>query len=490
MESMLDPLVLILLAAILAASAAALYFALSGSRSRAVAERALGERDAARLERERLERAVEELRERSASEAAALRTRLEGEQHARVTAETRCKELQERAEETIQFVEQTRRQLEGTYAQLSQTALKGAVEQLLDVVKPHLDGNRDNIVSTVDQKKSEIENLLTPVRKMLDDYQAQLHRSEKERVEAFSGLTETIRQMNETSASAQREASRLATALRAPQVRGSWGENTLRNCVELAGMSSFCDFEWQYSIEGEDNRRLRPDMIVRLPENRVIAVDSKSPIDAYLAAAEESDEKRRRDFLTQHAANLRRHIDSLSRKDYQEYVQKSLGKSLSFTILFISGEHFLSSAMITDAGIFEYAASKNIVLASPTILVPLLKALNSGWKAEELEENAQKSIELAAELYSRFLKVFEHIQGVGKSLNQAVSRYNDAMRSIDSRLVPAARQIEERIDARRTMEETQKIDRLALEAAKVEVLESLSRLASESDDEETRDEVP
>ncbi|MCA1733032.1 MAG: DNA recombination protein RmuC, partial [Acidobacteria bacterium] len=192
----------------------------------------------------------------------------------------------------------------------------------------------------------------------------------------------------------------------------------------------------------------------------------------------------------QHAANLRRHIDSLSRKDYQEYVQKSLGKSLSFTILFISGEHFLSSAMITDAGIFEYAASKNIVLASPTILVPLLKALNSGWKAEELEENAQKSIELAAELYSRFLKVFEHIQGVGKSLNQAVSRYNEAMRSIDSRLVPAARQIEERIDARRTMEETQKIDRLALEAAKVEVLESLSRLASESDDEESGEETP
>lgn len=472
MDPMIDPLVLTLLFATLAASGAAIFFALGLGRSRAAAERALAERDGAALERER-----------AAADLATVRERLEAEQQARVAAETQCRELQQRAEATVRFVEETRKQLEGTYAQLSQAALKGAVDQLLDVVKPHLEGNQKTIVSTVDQKKSEIENLLAPVKKMLDDYQMHLHRSEKDRVEAFSGLAQQIRQLNEASASAQREASKLATALRAPQVRGSWGENTLRNCVEMAGMNGFCDFEWQYSIEGEENRRLRPDMIVRLPEERVIAVDSKAPIEAYLAAAEESDEKRRRELLAQHASNLRRHIDSLSRKDYQEYVQKSLGKSLSFTILFISGEHFLSSAMITDAEIFEYAASKNIVLASPTILVPLLKALASGWKAEKLEENAQKSIELAAELHSRFLKVFEHFQGVGKSLNQAVTKYNDAMRSIDARLVPAARQLEEQIGARKAMEETQKIDRLALEASKLDVLDEMSVADSAAEDD-------
>ncbi len=424
---------------------------IAAARKSSALHRAEAERDVARTERERTEGAL-----------AQAQRRLEDEQQMRAAADTRCDELQQRAVETVRFVEESRKQLEGTYAQLSQAALGTAVDQLLQVVKPHLDGTKGEIASTLETKKKDIEGLLTPLRQMLETYQGQVQKAEKDRVEAFGGLTEQLRALHAASESTQREAARLATALRSPQARGSWGENTLRNCVELAGMSGFCDFEWQYSLEGEDNKRLRPDMVVRLPEQRVIAVDSKAPLDLYLAAVEETDDKRKKELLLQHAANLRRHIDALSRKEYQEYVQKALGKSLSFTILFISGEQFLSAAMITDSSIFEYAAGKNIVLASPTILVPLLKALASGWKAEELEENAQKSMMLAQDLYTRFAKVFEHFEGIGKALNTAVARYNEAVGSYESRLLPKARQLEEHIATTKTLQEIERIDRFAL----------------------------
>lgn len=447
---------LLILLSLLLVAGLAIGWIIASVRKNAILHRVTAERDHARQERARLDSAL-----------SATRERIEKEQKLRTAAETRCEELQRRMEETVRFVDQSRAQLEGTYAQLSQSALAEAVNQLLHVVKPHLDGAKGDIVSSLDTKKVEIEGLLTPVRQMLDHYQAHLQRSDRERAEAYSGLTEQIRMLHSASESAQRETSRLSTALRSPQVRGSWGENTLKNCVELAGMSPFCDFEWQFTLEGEDNRRLRPDMVVRLPEDRVIAVDAKAPLEAYLAATEESDDKRKRELLDQHAAILRRHIDSLSRREYQEYVQRSLGKRLSFTILFISGEQFLSAAMITDSTIFEYAASKNIVLASPTILVPLLKALASGWKAEQLEENAEKATQLAQELYQRFLKVFEHFEGVGKALNQAVSRYNEAISSVDTRLAPKARQLEEHVTAVKTFKEIERIDKFALSAGKL-----------------------
>ncbi len=451
-----DSPVLLISVVVFVAGAAAGWLIAAGRRS-SVLHRAEAERDVARAERERTETAL-----------ADAQRRIEEEQKLRAAADTRAVELQRRAEEMGRFVEESRKQLEGAYAQLSETALRGAVDHLLEHVKPHLEQSKGDIASTLDMKKKDIEGLLTPLRDMLNAYQGQVQKAEKDRVEAFGGLTEQLRALHQASESTQREASRLATALRSPQARGSWGENTLRRCVELAGMSGFCDFEWQYSLEGEDNKRLRPDMVVRLPEDRVIAVDSKAPLDLYLAAVEETDDKRKKELLEQHATNIRRHIDALSRKEYQEYVQKALGKSLSFTILFISGEQFLSAAMITDSNIFEHAAEKNIVLASPTILVPLLKALASGWKAEALEENAEKSMGIARDLYTRFVKVFEHFEGVGKALNTAVTRYNEAIGSYESRLVPKARQLEEHIATTRTLQEIERIDRFALTSGKLD----------------------
>ncbi|HUP65741.1 MAG TPA: DNA recombination protein RmuC [Thermoanaerobaculia bacterium] len=460
---MFDATTLIAGGILLAAVGVLVGYLAASSRKSALLQRVEAERDGARHERERAGR-----------DLLAMRARLEEAQQARTAAEIRQEELGRQKAEMTRFVESSRLELEGTYAQLSDRALEGAIQKLLHVVAPHLDGNKKEVVSSLETKKAEIEGLLVPIRQMLETYQSQVQQSEAERVKAFGGLTEQLRQLHVTNETAAKETSRLATALRAPQVSGNWGESTLRRCVELAGMSAFCDFDWQYSLEGEENRRYRPDMIVRLPEDRVIAVDSKTPLDAYLTAmGEEVDERRRKELLAQHAATVRRHIDSLSRKEYQEHVQRSVGKTLSFTILFISGEQFLSAAMITDPQIFEYASGKNIVLASPTILVPLLKALASGWKAEEMEENARRSLSLSQELYQRFSTFMGYFDDLRKSLDRSIESYNTAVRSFDSRLAPKVRELEKHLASSRAIDEVRQIDKFALQASRIAELPPL-----------------
>lgn len=453
----MSPGLLVFSALVLLTLGAVLGALTTAARKSALLHRLEAERDHAARERARAE-----------GSAIAIRARVEEAQQARAVAETRCAEMQRQVGEMEAFIARSKEQLEGAYSKLSDQALEGAIQKLLHVVKPHLDGNKNEVASTLDAKKAEIEGLIGPLRLMLTTYQEQLHRSEKERHEAFSGLAEQIRVLHTASESATRETSRLATALRAPQVSGSWGENTLRKCVELAGMSPFCDFDWQYSLEAEDNRRFRPDMIVRLPDDRVIAVDSKAPLEAYLAAmGDDIDDRKRRELMAQHASSIRRHIESLSRKEYQEHIQRTLGKSLSFTILFISGEHFLSAAMITDPQIFEFASSKGIVLASPTILVPLLRALATGWKAEEQEESARKSLELTREFYQRLGTFLDHFDDMRKNLDKAVESYNSAVRSFDSRLAPKVREIEKHIATGKAIEDMRQIDKFALEPSRL-----------------------
>src|SRR5205807_8347936 len=180
--------------------------------------------------------------------------------------------------------------------------------------------NKAQVEGSLETKRVEIDAMLAPVREMLDQYRGEVHKSERARVEAYGGLQEQIRSLLTTTESAQREASRLANALQSPTVRGSWGESSLRRCVELAGMSEFCDFDTQETFATDEGRRVRPDLVVRLPNKRVIAVDAKVPLTEFQAAANESDEARKRDLLLQHARTLRRHIDKLSRREYQDAI--------------------------------------------------------------------------------------------------------------------------------------------------------------------------
>lgn len=415
-------------------------------------ERVKAERDGLQAERRRVD-----------EELSGVRAALADEQRLRTVAETQLAAAQELTASQARFVSDVKLQLEGSYAKLSQEALKAAVDQLTTTVKPHLDGTKGEIVSSLDAKKVEIESLLVPLREMLDRYQAELQSSEKSRFASMAGLQEQIRALLDAQERTQRETAKLSSALRVPNVRGSWGESSLRRCVELAGMSEFCkDFTIQETFEGEDGKRLRPDMVIYLPNDRVIAVDSKAPIDAYLEAAAESDESRRKLLLDQHAKNLRRHIEQLSRKEYQS----SIGESLDFTVLFLGGEQFLSSALMVDPTIFEFAVERKIFLASPTVLLPLLRAVEAGWKAERQEESAREALAICLELYERFVKVFEHIEGVGDALNASVRKYNDAIRSTEQRLLPKARQLQSYVSSTRAVPDVEQLELHALDAPK------------------------
>ncbi len=404
-------------------------------------QRALAERDLARAERERSEAVAAEARRVASIES-----------QARAVAETQAG-----------FLSDTRKQMEEAFAATAQKTLASISTTFLELNKAHLDGSKGEIVSSLDTKKAEIGTMLQPLREMLDRYAGDLTKSEHSRNEAYGGLQEQIRSLLAAQELSQREATRLANALDSPAVRGSWGENSLRRCIELAGMSELCDFDAQETFLSDEGRRLRPDVVIHLPNKRVIAVDAKVPLTDYSIAANESDEPRKREALVAHARTLRRHIESLSRKEYQA----SVGDSLDFTVMFLPGEHFLSAALVTDPMLFEYAVEKKIYLASPTVLLPLLRAVAAGWKAERTEENAKKMHDAGVELFNRFVKVMDLISEIGGALAKTVEQYNKAIRSIDTRLWPKGQELQRMAGSGKELEPLSQVDTVPLESSKL-----------------------
>ena len=360
------------------------------------------------------------------------------------------------AESRLADIKQSRGDMANTFAALAQRAFKDASESLVQMNKTQVDGS-------LETKRAEIEGLLTPVREMLDQYRGELLKSEHSRNEAYGGLQTQVLNLLSAQQLAQREAARLANALQSPAVRGSWGENSLKRCVEMAGLSEFCDFETQETFTTEEGRRVRPDLVVRLPNKRVIAVDSKVPLTEYQAAANESDETRKRELLLQHARTLRRHIDTLSRREYQN----AIGESLDFTVMFLPGEHFLSAALISDPSLFEYAVDKKIYLASPTVLLPLLRAVAAGWKAERTEENAKRVFDAGVDLFHRFLKVMELFAELGATLGKTVEKYNVVVRSIDARLWPKGEELQRMAGSGKELAALDQIEAVPLESSKL-----------------------
>ena len=360
------------------------------------------------------------------------------------------------AETRVAEIERSRATVADTFAAEAQRAFQRVGESLLQMSKTQIDGS-------LDTKRAEIEGMLTPVREMLDQYRGELVMSERVRNEAYGGLQQQILMLMSVQQSAQREASRLANALQSPAVRGSWGESSLKRCVELAGMSEFCDFDTQETFWNDEGHRLRPDLVVRLPNQRIIAVDSKVPLTEYMAAANDPDENRKRELLLSHAKTLRRHIDTLSRREYQS----SIGDTLDFTVMFLPGEHFLSAALVTDPALFEYAVDKKIYLASPTVLLPLLRAVAAGWKAERTEENAKRMYDAGVELFNRFVKVMELFSDLGSGLAKVVEKYNGVVRSIDSRLWPKGEELQRMSGSGKELASLEQIETVPLESARL-----------------------
>lgn len=358
------------------------------------------------------------------------------------------------AQEKITTLEQAREQLSDTFSALSSKALKSNSEEFLKLAQENLKRFQNQAQNDLNQKEKAIEHLLKPIHEALQKTEQQIQGMEKERKEAYGSLHKHLENMALTQKSLQDETRNLVQALRRPEVRGQWGELTLKRLVELAGMVEHCDFYEQEQVQTDEGIQ-RPDMIVRMPDGREIIVDVKTPLDAYLNAIEARDDAARKQELQRHARNVRKRVNELASKAY--WTQFS--RAPDFVVLFIPGDQFLSAALDQDRDLLEDALRKQVILATPTSLVALLRAVAYGWRQEQLAENAEKIKKAGEELYTRLTTFTDHLQKLGRSLDSSLKHYNSAVGSFDSRVLPSARKFSELgVSDDKSMEDTTQIE--------------------------------
>ena len=343
-----------------------------------------------------------------------------------------------RALEKQAALEQLNSQLKDTFNAMATEALNSNNEQFLRLAKESLGQFHIKAEGELEKREKAVENLVRPIRDALEKTEKQVERMESGRQQAHGALTKHLETMAESHRLLQSETRNLVQALRRPEVRGQWGELTLKRLAELAGMVEHCDFQEQASVQ-TDNGQQRPDMIVRMPDKREIIVDAKTPLDAYLSAVEAVSDEERKTRLQQHARNVRARIKELSSKSYWQQFRHSP----DFVVLFIPGDQFLSAALDVDHTLIEDALSQNVILATPTSFVALLRAIAYGWRQEVLAENAEVIREVGQDLYGRLATFAEHLSRLGRSLDSSVSAYNKAISSYDSRILPGAKKFTE-----------------------------------------------
>jgi len=338
-------------------------------------------------------------------------------------------------------------------------ALRGNSEVFLQLARQVMGQQQELATRSFSEREKAVESLLAPVREALERTQQQIARIEKERAETFGALRNSLEGVALGQQALQRETRNLVTALRRPEVRGQWGEMTLRRLAELAGMVEHCDFSEQVVVQGEDGA-LRPDMIVNMPDGRQLVVDVKTPLDAYLSAVEAATDEERSIALRRHAQAVVERVRQLASKAYWT----QFAKSPEFVVLFIPGDQFLGAAISEVPTLLEDAIRQHVIIATPTSFVALLKAVAYGWRQNALAENAARIQELAVDLYRRLAKFGEHLGRIGRSLGQSVDAYNSAVGSLERQVLPGARRFTELgLRPGREIEELLPVEKIARE---------------------------
>ena len=341
-------------------------------------------------------------------------------------------------EERARLMGDAKQAMENAFQSLSAEALRQNNRSFLDLARSSLGEFQQMARGDLEKRQLAIDALVTPVRTSLEKVDEKIAALEKSREHAYGEIRQQFTQMAEVQNQLRDETTNLVKALRQPHVRGRWGEIQLRRVVEMAGMMLHCDFVEQQSSDGDDGK-LRPDLIVKLPGNRQIVVDSKAPISAYMEAHEATTDELRKVKILLHAQLMRRHLDSLAKKSYWEQFQPTP----EVVVMFIPGEAFFSAALEADPELLDNAFGQNVIIASPASLMALLKAASYGWRQEAIADNAREISQLGQELHGRLAVMAEHLTRLGKGLGTATDSYNAAIASFESRVLVSARKFKE-----------------------------------------------
>lgn len=342
------------------------------------------------------------------------------------------------AEEKLALLEQARAQLKESFQALSSEALSRNNESFLNLAKSTLEKYQEGAKGDLEKRQEAIHQTVEPVRLALKAFNERVEKIEERRTQTDASLKQQLQQLAESQVQLSRTTGSLVQALRAPQVRGQWGEMQLRRTVEMAGMINRVDFLEQASVDSADGQRQRPDMLINLPNGRQVVVDSKVPLAAYLDALQSDNPDVQKERMIAHARHIRDHIKGLSAKSYWT----QFDNAPEFVVLFIPNETIFSAALEQDPMLIEQGVNNQVILATPTTLIALLKAIAFGWQQEAIAREAKEIAALGKELYERIGVVTGHFAKVGKSLDQTVSHYNKAISSVESRLLVTARKFE------------------------------------------------